>query len=61
MFPPQDNTFALIEGIVNSLAPAAVDIEGVPSIKLPMALEQGHVRVGFLPLGQIPPLFPAGS
>lgn len=61
LFPPQDNSFAVVEGIVKSLTPTAVDVDGVPSIQLPVALDQGNLRVGFLPLGRIPPLFQVGS
>jgi hypothetical protein len=60
LFPPQDSSFAVIEGIVNSLTPTAVEVDGVPSIQLPVALDQGNIRVGFLPLGRLPPLFQAG-
>lgn len=61
LFPPNDTSYAMIENIVNSLKPAAVEVEGVATITLPVALEQGSVRLGFLPLGKIPPLFQVGS
>lgn len=60
LFPPQDQTFPLIEGVVKSLEPAATEIDGVRSIKIPVTLNRGLVQVGLLPVGRIPPLFPAG-
>ena len=60
-FPPQDNSFALVQSVVQSLKASEQEIDGVPSIALPVAIDQGAVRVGFLTLGQIPPLFAAGT
>jgi len=60
LFPPQDQTFSLIEGVVKSLDPAATEIDGVRTIKIPVTLSRGLVQVGLLPVGRIPALFPAG-
>ncbi|MEM9634425.1 MAG: DUF2125 domain-containing protein [Pseudomonadota bacterium] len=61
LFPPQNNAFGLVEGVVKSLKSAETQVDGIPTISLPVAIERGVVRVGFLPLGQIPPLFAAGT
>ncbi|MES0885001.1 DUF2125 domain-containing protein [Roseibium sp. SCP14] len=60
LFPPQNNAFGLVEGVIKSLKSAETQVDGIPTISLPVAIERGVVRVGFLPLGQIPPLFAAG-
>ncbi|WP_299817867.1 DUF2125 domain-containing protein [uncultured Roseibium sp.] len=59
MFPPKDQTFALLEGIIGSLEPAQ-GADGVATITLPVKIDRGVASVGFLPLGRIPALFPAG-
>ncbi|WP_305986690.1 DUF2125 domain-containing protein [Roseibium sp. MMSF_3544] len=61
LFPPQDNSFSLVESVVQSLKAAETDVEGVPSITLPMVIDEGIVRVGFLTLGRVPPFFSAGT
>jgi len=61
LFPPQDNSFSLVESVVQSLKAAETDVEGVPSISLPMVIDEGIVRVGFLTLGRVPPFFSAGT
>ena len=61
LFPPDDQTFSLLQNVVKSLEPAAKEIDGVRTIALPISIDRGDVRIGFLPLGKIPPLFPAGS
>lgn len=61
LFPPQDRTYPMLEGVVNSLEPAATEIDGVRSITIPVTLTSGLVQLGFLPVGRIPPLFQAGS
>lgn len=61
LFPPEDQTFSLLQNVVKSLEPAAREVDGVRTITLPVSVDRGMVRIGFLPLGQIPPLFPAGS
>ncbi|WP_031284968.1 MULTISPECIES: DUF2125 domain-containing protein [unclassified Labrenzia] len=61
LFPPEDQTFSLLQNVVKSLEPAAKEVDGVRTITLPVSVDRGVVRIGFLPLGQIPPLFPAGS
>ncbi|WP_417711310.1 DUF2125 domain-containing protein [Roseibium aggregatum] len=61
LFPPDDQTFSLLQNVVKSLEPAAKEIDGVRTIALPVSIDRGVVRIGFLPLGQIPPLFSAGS
>ena len=60
LFPPQDNSLGLLEGILKSLEPTAREIDGVSTITLPVQIDHGLVRVGLLPLVQIPPLFQAG-
>jgi len=61
LFPPQDQTYPLLEGVIKSLEPAAVDVDGMPTIKIPVTVNRGLVQVGLLPVGRIPPLFAAGS
>jgi hypothetical protein len=61
LFPPQNNAFGLVEGVIKSLKSAETLVDGIPTISLPVAIERGVVRVGFLPLGQIPSLFAAGT
>lgn len=59
---PADNSgFALVEGLFRSLQPTATDHNGDPAVQLPMVIDQGFMRIGFVPLGQIPPLFAPGS
>lgn len=60
LFPPQDNSYALIEGVVKGLVSADGQAGETSSVALPMVIDRGAVRIGFLPLGQIPPLFAAG-
>jgi len=60
LFPDQDQTFPLLEGVVKSLDTAATETDGVRSIKIPVTISQGVVQVGLLPVGRIPPLFQAG-
>lgn len=61
LFPPQNQTYPLIEGMVKSLEPAATEVDGMRTIKIPVTLNRGLVQVGLLPVGRIPPLFTAGS
>ncbi|GAB2186529.1 DUF2125 domain-containing protein [Roseibium sp. LAB1] len=61
LFPPEDQTYTLLQNVVKSLEPAAKDVDGVRTVSLPVSVDRGLVRIGFLPLGQIPPLFSAGS
>ncbi|WP_421980365.1 DUF2125 domain-containing protein [Roseibium sp.] len=61
MFPPQDNSFSLVRSVVQSLKGAETQVDGQPSITLPVAIDQGVIRIGFLTLGRIPPLFSAGT
>lgn len=61
LLPPQDNTVQMLDSLVMSLDAGAPEVDGVRTISLPMAIENGFARIGFLPLGRIPPLFPAGS
>lgn len=61
LFPPQNNGFSIVQSVVQSLKAGETEIDGIPSIALPVAIDQGVVRLGFLTLGQIPPLFSAGS
>ncbi|WP_428670726.1 DUF2125 domain-containing protein [Roseibium sp.] len=61
LFPPQDSSLALLDGVLKSLEPSAQEIDGVSTIALPVQIDHGLVRIGLLPLGQIPPLFQAGT
>jgi len=61
LFPPQDNSFSIVSSVVQSLKGAESEVDGVPSITLPVAIDQGLIRIGFLTLGRIPPLFSAGT
>ncbi|ASP35097.1 hypothetical protein CHH27_19155 [Labrenzia sp. VG12] len=61
VFPPEDQAFSLLEGVVKSLDTAATEVDGVRTIKVPVTINQGLVQVGLLPVGRIPPLFQAGS
>ncbi|MHA7775806.1 DUF2125 domain-containing protein [Roseibium sp. M-1] len=60
LLPRDERTYSLLENIVKSLEPAATEVDGIKTITLPVAIDRGLVRVGFLPVGQIPPLFAAG-
>ncbi|MEP3045381.1 MAG: DUF2125 domain-containing protein [Roseibium sp.] len=60
LFPPQNNGFAVAEGLFKSLKPTITDSDGNPAIELPLAIDQGMMRIGFVTLGWIPPLFQAG-
>lgn|GEM_PF-1235970 len=60
LLPRDGRTYSLLENIVKSLEPAATEIDGVRTISLPVAIDRGQIRVGFLPVGEIPPLFAAG-
>jgi len=60
LFPPQDRTYPLLESVIKSLEPAATQVDGMRTIKIPVTLSQGVVQVGLLPVGRIPPLFSAG-
>jgi hypothetical protein len=61
LLPRDGRTYSLLENIVKSLEPAAAEVDGVRTITLPVALDRGQIRVGFLPVGRIPPLFAAGT
>ncbi|MBN9673259.1 DUF2125 domain-containing protein [Roseibium aggregatum] len=61
LLPPQDSTVSVLEGIVKSLEPAAREVDGLPTIDLTVAIDNGVVRIGFLPVLRIPPLFQAGT
>ena len=60
VFPAQDSTFPLLEGVVKSLDTAATEVDGVRTVKVPVTISQGVVQIGLLPVGRIPPLFQAG-
>ncbi|WP_165814695.1 DUF2125 domain-containing protein [Labrenzia sp. 011] len=60
LFPPKNQSFALMQSVVDSLAPMAGNVDGVASITLPVKIDRGVASVGFLPLGRIPALFPGG-
>ncbi|KZM51132.1 DUF2125 domain-containing protein [Labrenzia sp. OB1] len=59
LFPPKDQTFALLESFIGSLK-TAQSADGVALITLPVKIDRGAASVGFMPLGRIPALFPAG-
>lgn len=61
LLPQQDNTVKMIDSLVKSLDAGAPEVDGVRTISLPLAIENGFARIGFLPLGRIPPLFQAGA
>ncbi|MEM8701812.1 MAG: DUF2125 domain-containing protein [Pseudomonadota bacterium] len=61
LFPPQDNSFSIVSSVVQSLKGAESEVDGIPSITLPVMIDQGLIRIGFLTLGRIPPLFSAGT
>ncbi|MEP4770153.1 MAG: DUF2125 domain-containing protein [Roseibium sp.] len=60
LFPSQDNGSSVAEGLFKSLKPTATDPDGNPAIELPLVIDQGMMRIGFVTLGWIPPLFQAG-
>ncbi len=61
LFPPQGDSYALVQNVIQSLKAAETEVNGVRSIALPVTIERGVVRVGFLPLGRVPPLYAAGT
>lgn len=61
LFPPQDDRFSIVSSVVQSLSGAQSEVNGIPSITLPIAIDEGLVRIGFLTLGRIPPLYSAGT
>jgi len=60
LFLPADSPLATsIDSIAQSLGQTAARAnEG--EVEFPVVISNGAVRVGFLPVGQIPPVFPAG-
>ena len=50
LFPPQDNSFSIVSSVVQSLKGAESEVDGIPSITLPVAIDQGLIRIGFLTL-----------
>ncbi|TYC52583.1 DUF2125 domain-containing protein [Rhodobacterales bacterium] len=60
LLPKRDNTAQLLESIVTSLDANATEVDGRRTITLPMVIERGAARIGFLPLGRLPPLFQTG-
>lgn len=59
--PEQEGGFAIVDSLLRSLEPTATDHNGDPAIQLPLMIDQGVMRIGFVTLGRIPPLFMAGS
>ncbi|GAA0785080.1 DUF2125 domain-containing protein [Roseibium denhamense] len=58
--PDTNNTYTTVETLLTSLKPNAEDEAGDPVVELPFTIDQGVVRIGFVQLGRIPPLFLAG-
>ncbi|GGB39708.1 hypothetical protein GCM10011316_09650 [Roseibium aquae] len=59
--PPDSALPRTLDSIARSLAQAArASDPDVGEVELPVVISNGSVRAGFLPLGQIPPVFPAG-
>jgi len=46
--------------VVKSLEPTAQEVDGIPTINLAMAIDNGIVRIGLLPILRLPPLFQTG-
>ncbi|WP_420413013.1 DUF2125 domain-containing protein [Roseibium sp.] len=61
LFPAGSNEFSILESLLTSLKPTGTDHRGDPAIEFPLILDHGLMRVGFITLGRIPPLFQAGS
>jgi len=61
LFPPNSNQFSVLQSLLTRLQPTGKDRHGNPAIEFPLILDNGLMRIGFLTLGRIPPLFPAGS
>ena len=60
LFPPNDSSYSVIEGVVTSLKSAGGGASDGSSVSVPILLDRGLIKIGFLALGQIPPLFQAG-
>jgi hypothetical protein len=61
LFPAGSNEFSILDSMLTSLQPTGTDHLGDPAIEIPLILDQGLMRIGFITLGRIPPLFQAGS
>ncbi|MFN3130046.1 DUF2125 domain-containing protein [Roseibium sp.] len=61
LFPPNSNEFSIVESLLSSLQPTGTDHLGDPAIEIPLLIDNGLMRMGFVTLGRIPPLFQAGS
>ncbi|MCV0429725.1 MAG: DUF2125 domain-containing protein [Roseibium sp.] len=60
LFPPNDSSFSVVEGVINSLKSAGEGSGDSSTVSVPVVLDRGLIKIGFLTLGQIPPLFSAG-
>lgn len=60
LFPPDGQTYGLLEGMVSGMEQSAPEQDGVTKVTIPVRVIGGRVMIGFLPVGTIPPLFPAG-
>ncbi len=60
-FPPDSNEFSILQSLMTSLKATGKDHRGDPAVEIPVILDHGLIRIGFVTLGRIPPLFQAGS
>lgn len=61
LFPAGSNEFSILESLLMSLQPTGTDHRGDPAIEFPLVIDHGLMRIGFITVGRIPPLFQAGS
>lgn len=53
-------TRALIEGFLKSVSSSSTESGSTNQPSIPIIIDEGLLRVGFLPIGYVPPLFSAG-
>jgi len=58
--PPDSSLAASLDGMAKSLGQSAASTGAEGAVEFPVVISNGAVRIGFLPVGQIPPVFPAG-
>ena len=56
LMPPGNTAFAAADGLFKSLKPSEKDAAGAPVLRLPMVVDRGVMRIGFLVLGTLPPV-----